>query len=189
MARVQSGIPISGTIGNATFYQMFGRTYVRKKSSLTRKRVLKSKAFEKTRKCARDLGLAAKIGSVIYKALPLDIRKDRWLYRAITGEAASLLYEGKEYQEVKELLWEKYITDTGAIPENDKTIEEGSWNNHRSTKETNIKIRSVFQERWQKQGMLYYWFKRAWKKRGKFNPYTFQEVLNNAVRQRTWTLR
>ena len=184
MARVLGGVPIAGTIGGVTFYQMNGRTYVRAKSSLTRKRVLKSKAFEKTRKCARDLGRASQIGSVIYKALPDDIRRERWLYRAITGEAASLLYEGKEEQEVEELLWKKYITETGAIPEGEKNIEQGSWNNHPSTKETNIKLREVFQQRWESQGMDYYWFKRAWRKRGSFNRNTFREMLNNADRQR-----
>src|SRR5688572_33251175 len=100
MAKLPEGIHFTGTVGNTCYYEMGNRTYARTKSSLTRKRVLKDKAFEKTRKHASDLGLASKIGSEIYKALPVDI-KGRWLYRAITGEAASLLYEGKTLEEVK----------------------------------------------------------------------------------------
>jgi hypothetical protein len=88
MAKLADDVHYSGTVGNVTFYQMWGKTYVRKKSSLTRKRVMNSKTFEKTRRYANDLGRAAQIGSIIYKALPADL-KERWLYRAITGEAAT----------------------------------------------------------------------------------------------------
>src|SRR5262249_40393367 len=115
MAKMNEGVFISGTIGNLTFYQMYGRTYMRTKSSLTRKRVLKSAAFENTRKHAADLGRAAQIGSVVYRALPAEM-KGRWLYRSITGEAASLLYEGQPEEEVLAFLWKKYIEDTGADP-------------------------------------------------------------------------
>ena len=41
------------------------------------------------------MGLASKIASPVYRALPLET-KGRWLFRAIAGEAASLLYEGDE---------------------------------------------------------------------------------------------
>jgi hypothetical protein len=184
MARVRGGVPISGTIGNVTFYQMYGRTYVRSKSSLTRKRVLKSKEFEKTRKHAGHFGIAAKIGSVIYKALPLDLRSERWFYRAIAGEAASLLYKGMQEEEVKELLWKKYIKDTGAVAEGKKEIEQGEYNGYLFTKESNRKLREVFYQRWEKQGLLDYWFKRAWSKRSDFFPPNFREGLNFAVLDR-----
>jgi hypothetical protein len=174
MAIMEKGVHVSATVGNVCFYQMGGRTYQRKKSSLTRKRVLKSKSFEKTRKCAADLGRAARIGSVIYKALPGDIR-DRWIYRAITGEAASLLYEGKEEQEVKDLLWKKYIETTKS--ENEETIIINGNNMVHSTKESNIQLRKIFFERWEKQGKSDYYFKQAWQKRGYFNRERFFETL------------
>ena len=162
------GVQFSGTIGNLTFYQMYGRTYLRSKSSLTRKRVLKSRAFAKTRKCASSLGVAARIGSEVYRALPGNIR-DRWLYRAITGEAASLLYEGRTEQEVRNLLWEKYIEYTG-VKQETAVIEP--------PRKVESNLREVFLERWEKQGKSYGDFKSAWDKRGYFNRFRFRQVVS-----------
>ena len=167
MAIMPEGVQLSGTIGNVTFYQMYGRTYLRKKSSLTRKRVLKSKSFAKTRKCASDLGIASRIGSEVYRALPDTIR-ERWLYRAITGEAASLLYEGKTEQEVRAFLWEKYIEDT-KLKKETATAQ--------ATRKANNQLREIFEERWEKQGRSYADFRSAWEKRGNFNRERFREVL------------
>jgi hypothetical protein len=167
MARMPEGVQFSGTIGNITFYQMYGRTYLRSKSSLTRKRVLKSRAFAKTRKCASYLGIASRIGSEVYRALPDTIR-ERWLYRAITGEAASLLYEGKTEQEVRDLLWDKYIEYTG-VKEETATIQ--------TSRKVESRLREVFAERWEKQGNSDADFKSAWDKRGYFNRFRFREVV------------
>ena len=81
---------MTSTIGDLTFYMMDGVNYVRIKSSLTRKRVLKSPDFRKTRLYAGFMARASKIGSVIYQALPHDWRQG-WMYRAFTGEALQLL--------------------------------------------------------------------------------------------------
>jgi hypothetical protein len=175
MGKMNENIRFSGTVGNVTFYQMWGQTYVRAKSSLTRKRVLKSKVFEKTRQYASKMGSAARIGSFIYKALPADI-KERWLYRAITGEAASLLYKGKEEQEVKDLLWKKYIAGTDSKRE--EAVKATGHNRYHSTTEANKQLREIFLERWEKQGRSYYYFKQAWQKRGYFNKDRFREVLD-----------
>jgi hypothetical protein len=181
MAKMDEGVFISGTIGNLTFYQMYGRTYMRTKSSLTRKRVLKNKEFENTRKHAANLGRAAQIGSVVYRALPLEM-KGRWLYRSITGEAASLLYDGQTEEEVQVFLWKKYIEDTGAVQ--DSAIAPGDDNLSRSTKETNKKLWEIFRERWELQGRSYYFFKRAWQKRSYFNREKFGEMLT--ILNRPW---
>ena len=179
MARIDSGPFRSGTVGGATFYQMNGRQYVRAKSSLTRKRVLKDKAFELTRKCASDLGRAAQIGSVIYHALPREI-KVLWMYRAITGEAASMLYDDQTEEEVQEFLWKKYITDTGVKEE--RGITRSSFTKDDSAKETNLKLREIFRKRWERQGKSNYYFKLAWQKRSHFNRQSFHEYLAIAER-------
>jgi hypothetical protein len=169
-----------GTVDNLCIYEMWGKVYYRKKSSLTRKRVLKDRKFEKTRKHASEMGRAARIGSVIYKAMPEDI-KDRWIYRAITGEAASLLYQGKEEEEVKAFLWKKYIEDTDCREQQAKeAMESGrcSRNVFPSTPEANLSLRKIFEQRWEKQGRSTYWFKQAWQKRGYFNPDRFTSVMN-----------
>ena len=186
MARIDTRQFTSATIGGITFYVMNGRQYARAKSSLRREDVLKKKAFEKTRQCAEKMGIAAQIGSVIYKALPDDMRGDKWFYRAITGEAASLLYKGKEEQEVMDILWKKYILDTGAKPAGDEYVTPGRYNRHEPTKEVNIKLREVFYERWESQGLSYYRYKHAWLKKRNFDfkPDRFRDELNQAYLER-----
>ena len=101
-------ISISGTVGNVCIYEVDGQLYMRSKSSLTRKRVLKSKAFEKTRRYASDMGKAARLGSTIYWDLPAA-QRNRSVYQAITGMAASLLYQGVLEEEVQNILKKEYI--------------------------------------------------------------------------------
>jgi hypothetical protein len=108
MAKVYAPFPITGTFGDLTFYTMDGVNYVRTKSSLTRKRVLKSPPFRKTRFYAGLMAQASKIGSVIYQALPHDWRQ-AWMYRAFTGEALQILREGRTGEETTMLMWERYV--------------------------------------------------------------------------------
>ena len=91
-----------------TFYMMGGVNYVRKKSRLTRKRVLTSPNFRKTRSYAGLMSQASRIGSVIYQALPHDWRQG-WMYRAFTGEALPMLKEGRTVEETTRLMWERYV--------------------------------------------------------------------------------
>lgn len=97
--------PITGTIGNVCFYRMEGVYYARMKSSLTRKRVLKSAAFRSTREHATTLGIASQIASKVYR-LVKGSQKKHALYREITGKAIYLLREGKDKEEVFQRLCE-----------------------------------------------------------------------------------
>jgi hypothetical protein len=108
MAKVFAPFPMTRTIGDLTFYMMDGVNYVRTKSSLTRKCVLKSPKFKQTRFYAGLMGQASKIGSVIYQALPKDWRQG-WMYRAFTGEAMEILQDGKTVKETTRLMWERYV--------------------------------------------------------------------------------
>lgn len=83
----------NGTIGNITFYTMYGQLYARSKSSLTAKRVRSDKKFHKTMKFAGMMAKASSIGSNVYKALPVSWRQS-WMYRAFTGEALQMLMQG-----------------------------------------------------------------------------------------------
>jgi hypothetical protein len=103
---------LEGVIGNLKdsnlcIYRWDGAIIVRTKSSLTRKRVLTSKKFAKTRAYASKMVIASQIGSAIYKELP-KTKPDRALYQKITGKAASLLYAGAEPVEVEQKLRELY---------------------------------------------------------------------------------
>ena len=108
MAKVHAPFPMTRTMGGLTFYMMDGVNYVRTKSSLTRKTVLKSAAFRKTRQYAGMMSQASRIGSVIYQALPGNWRQG-WMYRAFTGEAMQFLKEGRSVQESTRLLWTRYV--------------------------------------------------------------------------------
>ncbi|MEO8403927.1 MAG: hypothetical protein ABI480_05015 [Chitinophagaceae bacterium] len=167
MAKVYPNHQFSGTIGNICFYQSGGSSFARAKSSLTRKRVLKSKEFEKTRKHASDLGTASRIASVIYKALPADV-KGRWIFRAITGDAASMLYEGKTEAVVKDLLQWKYIDSIYGKKEEKRKSSTVS----ASTKQANRQWQAIFRDLWVKQGKPTLYFVRAWRKGESFNPDT-----------------
>ena len=92
---------------NVVVYEMRGNIYLRTKSSLTRKRVLKSKVFEKTRKYAGNMAKASRIGSSIYRELNVAT-KNRALYQSITGMAASLLYKGVDEAKVHQILKTKF---------------------------------------------------------------------------------
>ena len=106
MARL-AGRLVDKKTDNVVVYEMRGHVYVRMKSSLTRQRVLRSKAFEKTREFAGNMAKSARVGSEIYKQLSLA-KKNRALYQAITGIAASLFYKGKDETEVIQVLQKKF---------------------------------------------------------------------------------
>jgi hypothetical protein len=122
MAEYVAPFIINRTIGNLTFYQMEGRNLVRKKSSLTRRKVLYSPRFERTRHYAGLMAKASRIGSALYQALPSYWRQF-WMYRSFTGEALTMLKTGKTEQYIQQQLWERYVkevagkqTPAAAIP-------------------------------------------------------------------------
>jgi hypothetical protein len=110
MATVHTFFQVTRTMGNLTFYMMDGKNYVRKKSSLTAKRVKTSKQFARTRYHANILAQASKIGSALFQALPNTWRQS-WMHRSFTGEAMQLLKQGKTAGEAKAILWNLYVKD------------------------------------------------------------------------------
>jgi len=93
---------------NLTFYCREGKNFVRTKSSLTKKRVLRSPEFERTRYYAGLLAKASKIGSHVYNALP-EYWRQGWMYRSFTGEALTLLKAGKKEDEIQQILLQQYV--------------------------------------------------------------------------------
>lgn len=91
-----------------TFYKMEGKYYARKRSCLSREKVLTHKAFVKTRFYASLLVTASKIASSIYSDLPIDWRQF-WMFRSFTGEGLLMLEGGATPQEVYDYLWKTYI--------------------------------------------------------------------------------
>jgi hypothetical protein len=108
MAEAFAPFPIERTIGNLTFYIMEGRNFVRKKSSLTRRKVLYSPQFKNTRHYAGLMAKASKIGSHVYNALP-EYWRQGWMYRSFTGEAYKMIKAGKKEAEIQQVLLQRYV--------------------------------------------------------------------------------
>jgi hypothetical protein len=83
---------------------MEGKYYVRKKSSLTGKRVKKDKKFRLTMIYAGILAQAAKIASSVYRQIPKEERKHPY-FRTLTGMAQKLIRKGVSAEEVYEQLY------------------------------------------------------------------------------------
>jgi hypothetical protein len=175
MAKQANGMRFRGTVGETTYYVMEGKGYARSKSNLTSKRVMKDKKFEKTRQYASSMGLASKIASPVYKALPLEV-KGRWLFRAIAGEAASLLYEGKTEEEVTDFLWNKYIYAPMSLTD-DKVTQPNKKSDSYASKQTKLELWKIFRDRWDIQGKPVSVFKRIWERRGVFKPWCIPKRL------------
>jgi len=93
MPKQKGPVYFTGTRGDACFYKMDGQYYVRKKSSLSGKRVKESSSFELTRVYADLLAQASRLAAAVYRPLPRE-QKKLTLYRAMTGEALQMLKQG-----------------------------------------------------------------------------------------------
>jgi hypothetical protein len=121
MAEVFAPFPIERTMCNLTFYVIEGRNFVRKKSSLTRRRVLYSPHFKNTRHFAGLMGNASKIGSHVYNALP-EYWRQGWMYRSFTGEAYTMLKKGKKEEEIQQVLYKQYVEEIVSRPKGEVTV-------------------------------------------------------------------
>ena len=93
MPKQKGPVYFTGTRGDACFYKMDGQYYVRKKSSLSGKRVKHAPSFELTRVYADLLAQASRLAAAVYRPLPKE-QKNLVLYRAMTGEALRMLKQG-----------------------------------------------------------------------------------------------
>lgn len=166
MARPKKSVRFSATIGDLCFYQRNGKTYMREAKALDREVVLTDDRFEKTRQYANKMAMAAKIGSEIYKQLPAEM-KARWIFRSITGHAASLLYKGENPEAVKVILYDKYIDD----PKEELQEVSPSYRTSKNYRETkaNKMLRALFHESWKKQGKRMSDFSLAWEDPRSYN--------------------
>jgi len=95
----QVGTDFIGCVGGLVFYKMDGQYYVRQKSSLSRKRVLKDPKFKKTMENAGVLAKASRIASKLYRLLDKQTR-NRSVYNKLTGMVMGMLKAGCEPEEV-----------------------------------------------------------------------------------------
>ena len=95
---------IIGTLDDITYYKMFGIYYARMKSSLSRKKVLTSPRFARTRMHANQLAEASQIASQLYRSIIPKEERNRKLFRSIVGQAKILLATGENKETVIEIL-------------------------------------------------------------------------------------
>lgn len=107
MAKQVGPVFLTGTVGNVTYYKMDGQYYARSKSSLSRKRVKRSRSFKRTMQYADWLAQASKIAAAIYRLFSRKTRQHDD-YRTITGQAMQLLKSGVEKEIIQELLEKEY---------------------------------------------------------------------------------
>ena len=93
----------TGTISDLCFYRKGSNYYVRTKSSLTTKRVLKDPPFKKTRENAGVLGKVSAIASKFYRSLDRE-KRNRKLYQKLTGGVLYQLKTGKNEKEIISIL-------------------------------------------------------------------------------------
>ncbi|WP_298738364.1 hypothetical protein [uncultured Chitinophaga sp.] len=100
MSKQCGPVYITGTVKGICYYRMNGKYYARRKSTLSRKRVKRDRAFALTRKYAALLGQASAIAAQVYRLLP-KAQKKLDLYRAMTGQAIGMLKQGMNEGEIK----------------------------------------------------------------------------------------
>ncbi len=108
MAKQCGPIFLECTWDDLTFYKWEDKYFVRKKSRLTREKVLSHPAFHNTRVAADRLVTASKIASSIYSDLPIDWRQF-WMFRDFTGEAMIMIDNGATAQKAYDYLWKTYV--------------------------------------------------------------------------------
>lgn len=109
MARQAGPIFFIGTVDDLVFYKLDECYYVRKKSSISRKRFQKDPAYELPRLRAGQFGQAAKLASEVYRFLP-KAQKKHGLFGQFTKIARQLLHEGRTPEEVVAFLSKKYLS-------------------------------------------------------------------------------
>ncbi|MFT3825307.1 MAG: hypothetical protein QM731_15425 [Chitinophagaceae bacterium] len=78
-----------------TFYRLHNKWYIRRRSSLTGRRVKTSKRFEKSRQSAAKMGEASRLAATVYRELP-PAWKLYDLYKKLTALAIRLLHEAAD---------------------------------------------------------------------------------------------
>ena len=119
MAKQIGDIIIVGTIDDITFYEMEGKGYARRKTSLTGKKVKKDPRFRRTMQSANRFGRGNQLASKVYRSLPRE-QQVYTLFKELKRIAILAIKEGKSEAEVLGLLQRRVgksqaVTKTAAV--------------------------------------------------------------------------
>ncbi len=99
MAKQTGILQIEGSVGGFTFWVENGVNYVKKKSSLSGKKVKTSPRFANTMRNARWMAAASTIASAVYRSLPRQSRELR-MHRAFVGQALEMVRQGMTKEDI-----------------------------------------------------------------------------------------
>jgi hypothetical protein len=106
----QTGIVLfEGTIGNITGYRMNGKHYLKAKSSLSRRQILKKDCFSNTRRNAKWFGEAQSIAKQIYHELPPDKRDQFKVWYPLRNKAQLMVRKELPREEIIRHLRNEFI--------------------------------------------------------------------------------
>lgn len=113
MARLEGIIKFSGALGDLVAYQRNGKWVLRRKSSLTKKRVRNDPAFQRSREASKEFGGASTISKYIRDRLRVYTSKDK---------------DGSAYHRLNSLLYSYIKAGQG-----DRGQRTFSWNDIQTT--------------------------------------------------------
>ena len=108
MAKQAGAVKFVGTIDMLTGYEMNGQHYVRRKSSLNRKRIRRDYRFRNTRRNAAQFGKAQGLAKLIYCQLEREFRALKTWYR-IRNRAQELVRKDLPDKEIKDILEKEFL--------------------------------------------------------------------------------
>lgn len=103
----QGPILLNGTISNVTFYKRDGKWIARKKTSLSKERVITDPAFRLSRKAAKNFGQASILAKEVYWQLP-GHKRAQGVFGKLTGAANDLMRKHYTLVQVKQLLYDMF---------------------------------------------------------------------------------
>jgi hypothetical protein len=110
MAKQVGDIILVGTIDDITFYEMEGKGYARRKSSLTGKKVKKDPQFTRTMESAQRFGRGNQLASKVYRSLSRQ-EQVYALFKELKRIAVRGLKEGMNEEEVLAMMQQRVRKD------------------------------------------------------------------------------
>lgn len=101
--------PFKGTMANVTGYAMNGKHYFKKKSSLSRRRILRDRRFSNTRRNAKWFAQSISIAKEVYYLLLPEERDRVKVWYPLRNRAQVLVREGRERVEIINMLREEFV--------------------------------------------------------------------------------
>ena len=109
MAKQAGPIKFEGTIGNLTGYQVNRIHDLKKKSSVSRKRILTDKDYTNTRRNASWFAQAQKLAAGVYRELSLSQRDHKGIWYSLRNRTQELVRKNVPAEEITHLLQKEFI--------------------------------------------------------------------------------